>query len=187
MNDEQWLSELFHENYTLLYRTGMVFLTGKTQTDLIEEQIQETFLLAWKKRELVKQHPNPQGWLVETFRHCLQHSCRKQVREFKHRVFDRDEYYYAEALDSQQDTVEQILEAGEQIEQLYRLLGKRDADIFIRFCLHHDKAEEIGQTYGISGAAVRMCVSRVRKKVINNKTLFMSLTIFIYICLKGGK
>lgn len=187
MTDEQWLSDLFHQNYTLLYRVGLVFLADGDAGGMIEEQIQETFLLAWQKRQKLRQHPNPSGWLVETFRHCLQHSCRKQIREFRHRSFDMDASDRADIQDTVHGTAEQLIEAKEQTEQLYKLLGKRDADIFIRFCLRHDKAEDIGKAYGISGAAVRMCVSRVRQKIIANRALFLCLAVIAAACLKGGR
>ena len=84
MDIDNWFSDYYERNYVLLYRIGRLLLGYSTEQEtLIEEQIQEAFLRAWQRFEILKDHPNPDGWLVECFRKCLRNACRKRSREWK--------------------------------------------------------------------------------------------------------
>lgn len=185
--DEEWLSSLYKANYTLLFRIGRVFLgNDPSQQELIEDQIQEAFVLAWQKRTLLQKHPNPDGWLVETFRFCLLNQCRKQVREWKKRGFSVDDEKAEQIPDRNTPSAEEYVQTQEQLKMLHQLLGDRDADIFIRYCLYGVKAKEVGASYGMSEAAIRVCASRVKKKLLANQELFLCVVAMIAIGLKGG-
>ena len=136
MSSKAWLSSLFEENYALLYRVGRVFLGASlAQTDIIEDQIQETFVLAWQHQQKLSQHPNPGGWLVETFRRCLMARCRKLGREWKKQAFSLDGDGRVDYAGQTAPSAESIVQGKEQIALLKRLLGEKDADIFLRYCV----------------------------------------------------
>lgn len=185
--DEAWLSTLYERNYALLFRVGRVFLgNDPSQHGVIEDQIQETFIQAWQKQHILEKHPNPDGWLVETFRYCLLNQCRKQVREWKRRSFSLDEETAQQIPDTSVPSAEEFVQTREQLAILQRLLGDRDADIFIRYCLYGVKARDVGAAYGMSEAAIRVCASRVKKKLLANQQLFLSVVLLIAMGMKGG-
>ena len=135
VTSEDWLANLFEENYVLLYRVGRMFLgSSTTQSDIIEDQIQETFALAWERKQKLRQHPNPAGWLVETFRRCLMAQCRKLGREWKRRAFSLDEEEYPNMANRDMPTVEDLLRGKEQLALLGRLLGDAKPVIPPRLC-----------------------------------------------------
>lgn len=173
MNEETWLSELFNRNYAMLYRVGHVFLANyPSRGNMIEDQIQETFLRAWKKRSALQNHPNPDGWLVECFRKCLMNACRKQAVVWKHTAYSLDDETTPELSDSVQELPEEYVASKEQIELLMRLLGQKDAYVFLRYCVYGDSASTIAKDYQISEQALRMRVSRIKKKILANKEMF---------------
>lgn len=174
--DEAWLSRLFEENYALLYRVGRVFLgASASRANLIEDEIQETFLLAWERRHKLARHPNPAGWLVETFRRRLMAQCRRLGREGRRRAYSLDEESLPEAADDQAPAVEALFESREQLALLKRLLGERDAGIFLCYCVQGQSAAQVAATYGMSESGVRVRVSRLKKKLLQNKELFLCL------------
>lgn len=180
MSNEAWISGLFEENYVLLYRVGRVFLgASSVQADIIEDQIQETFALAWARRQKLLSHPNPGGWLVETFRRCLKAQCRKQGREWNHRAFSLDEQEAPDVADQNAPSVEELLRGREELIMLRRLLGEKDADIFLRYCVHSETAAQVAIKYNMTESGVRVRVSRLKKKLLNNKELFFCLASLV--------
>ena len=181
MTEEIWLSELYNRNYAMLFRVGRVFLGNSASSEvMIQDEIQETFLRAWKKRSILQKHPNPDGWLVECFRKCLMNACRKQAVIWKHTAYSLDEENVPTCSDKRQKSPEEYVASKEQIELLMRLLGQKDAYVFLRYCVYGDTAASIAKDYQISEQALRMRVSRIKKKVLANQELFVCV---LAICL----
>lgn len=183
MTDEAWLSELYERDYALLYRVGRIFLgSDAAREGLIEDQIQETFVRAWQKRAAVKSHPNPDGWLVECFRKCLLNACRKQAREWKRAACSLDAHPAPQFADTASLSPDEYAKTREQIDLLRRLLGEEDAQLFLRYCVYGERAAAIARDYGISETAVRMRVSRLKKKLLAHRQLFACVAL---LCLYG--
>lgn len=170
MTDEAWLSELFQRDYALLYRVGRAFAGGRET--LIEDQIQETFLTAWRKRTALRRHPNPDGWMVECFRKHLMNACRKLGREARRTAFSLDAAAEPQLPDSARLSPDDYARSREQLALLRRLLGEKDAELFLRFCVYGEKAAALAPEYGVSEAALRMRVSRLKKKILAHGELF---------------
>lgn len=179
---DTWFSELYERQYALLYRIGRVFLGyDPAQETLIEDQIQETFLRAWQKRSMLKEHPNPDGWLVECFRKCLMNACRKKSREWKYRTA-LENPDAEETREPEQLSPEEYVKSREQMDLLFRLLGREDADLFLRYCVYGEKASSIAAELNVSEQALRMRISRLKKKILRNRELF---TCLAFLCLLG--
>ena len=178
--DETYLSNLFEENYALLYRVGRVFLgASAAQAELIEDQIQETFVLAWRHRQKLAAHPNPNGWLVETFRRCLMAQCRKQGREWKRLAFSLDSDVHPPVPDAATPAPDSFVHGAEQVALLRRLLGDTDADIFLRYCVQGESARRLAADYNLSESGIRVRVSRLKKKLLSNRELFLCVVALL--------
>ncbi len=187
MADEAWLSHLFEENYALLYRVGRVFLGDSTaQADLIEDQIQETFVLAWRHEQKVRNHPNPTGWLVETFRRSLLAQCRKVGREWKRRSFSLDTDDRPDVADLSAPSVESFAQGAEQTALLTRLLGRKDAELFLRYCVRGESAGSLAADYRMSESGVRVRISRIKKKLLLNRELFLCVVALLTLGAHAG-
>ena len=180
---DDWFSEMYERNYALLYRVGRIFLGGGSAKEtLIEDQIQETFVRAWQKRSGLQKHPNPDGWLVECFRNCLMNACKKQSREWRHHAFSVDAENAHPIADQTHLSPDDYAQSKEQIDLLKRLLGEKDADMFLRYCVYGEKASTIAAELNISDQALRMRISRLKKKILSNRELFTCLAA---LCLLG--
>lgn len=182
MDDRAWLSGLFRSNYELLYRVGSLFL-GAGKGALVEDQIQEVFLLAWKKRRTLREHPNPAGWLVEALRRRLMALGRGMARESRLHAFSlddrgRDEEGRAhEPEDTRCVRPEDFLIGEERRALLTELLGREDADLFWRYCIVGSRASELAGRYRISEEAVRMRVSRIKRRLLASRELFYAVAL----------
>ncbi len=122
--DEAWYSELYQQNYALLYRLGRMLLADDpSMQQVIEDQIQNTFLLAWQLRKRLLRHPNPRGWLVATFRNGLRNQYRKQLREQKRRIHTLEDVAVQQLPDTNALTTEALLQTEDQRAALVSLLG----------------------------------------------------------------
>lgn len=183
VTNEDWFAELYARDYVLLYRVGRIFLGSKAnQEPLIEDQIQEAFVRAWQKRTSLQKHPNPDGWLVECFRNCLMNACKKQVREWKHFAFSVDAEDAPPVVDRTNLSLDDFAKSQEQIALLHHLLGSENAEIFLRYCVYGERAATIASELCISEQALRMRISRLKKRILANRELFTCLAI---LCLLG--
>ncbi len=184
MDDQTFISELFRKHYELLYRVGSLFL-GAGQGALVEDQIQEVFLLAWRKRKALRDHPNPAGWLVEAMRRRLMALGRGMARESRMRAFSMDGRQAGGAGENGEieDTScvrpEDFLIGEERRALLTQLLGREDAELFWRYCIVGTRAGELAGRYHISEEAVRMRVSRIKRRLIAHRELFYAIAVML--------
>ena len=75
---------------------------------------------------------------------------------------------------------------SEQIALLKRLLGDQEADIFLRYCVYGEKAAPIANELGITEQALRMRISRLKKKILKNRELFAVFAALFLLSVKGG-
>ncbi len=184
---EAWLTDLYERDYALLYRIGRIFLGSySNQEILIEDQIQEAFLRAWEKRNSLQKHPNPDGWLVECFRKCLMNACRKQNREWMQTAFSMDMENTPAIADATKLSPDDYVRTREQIALLKKLLGEKDTDLFLRYCVYGEKAAPIAADLGMSEQALRMRVSRLKKKLLANQEMFACLVALCLLSMRGG-
>ncbi len=187
---DAYFTALYERNYGRLYRIGHVILGyDSAMESMIEDQIQETFMRAWQKRDILKRHPNPDGWVIECFRKCLLNACKKRNREWKHFAKNPDtDHQMKEHIGTDGLTPEDFVKAKEQIDTLIRLLGKEDAGLFIRYCVDGEKAAVLASELQISEQALRMRIFRLKRKVLSNRSMFICLVFLCSFALwKGGK
>ena len=171
---EAWLTDLYERDYALLYRIGRIFLGSySNQEILIEDQIQEAFLRAWEKRNSLQKHPNPDGWLVECFRKCLMNACRKQNREWVQTAFSMDMENTPAIADATKLSPDDYVRTREQI-------------ALLRYCVYGEKAAPIAADLGMSEQALRMRVSRLKKKLLANQEMFACLVALCLLSMRGG-
>ena len=184
---EAWLTDLYERDYALLYRIGRIFLGSySNQEILIEDQIQEAFLRAWEKRNSLQKHPNPDGWLVECFRKCLMNACRKQNREWMQTAFSMDMENTPAIADATKLSPDDYVRTREQIALLKKLLGEKDTDLFLRYCVYGEKAAPIAADLGMSEQALRMRVSSLKKKLLATQEMFACLVALCLLSMRGG-
>lgn len=146
--NEDYFNILYLENYKKL----LVYVFGILQDrNFAEEIVQDTFVVAYKKIEVLQKHENPVGWLYITARNIS----RAYLREIKR-------------MKSQVALLE-IDQAGPCEENLSSKLSdhmtKEETEILVRFYEYRQSINEISAHYHITESASKMRLKRARGKV----------------------
>lgn len=86
MNREKDLDfqALFQREYPGLLRCAMGILRSRgAGQDKAEDAVQETFLLAWQRREALLSSPHPVGWTYRALRYTIWHMLRAERQQAK--------------------------------------------------------------------------------------------------------
>lgn len=180
LDDQVWLEQLYQDHFRLLLHISRTF-TGFSPSyqSKIEDEIQEVFLLAWKKREKLKCHPNPGGWLVEAMRKRLLAHYRKWRREQKHIAFSLDGEHLPQTPSTDGNEVFTAAADGVRRETLYKILGHDDAELFTLFCIDRVPASELTKRFSMTEACIRMRASRIRKKILSHPEIFLTVALIL--------
>lgn len=133
---------------------------------MIEDVSQEVYLEAYRKLDVLMQHPEPRGFLFRMARYKALHWLRE-----KNRV-EQEEVLCADSVLVLQGTEEDAYRAAEMLVTVEKLLTKEEFGIFEAHYLQGYTEKEIAIGRQKSHAAVRMSCSRMtrklRDKMINN-------------------
>ncbi len=160
--DHQEFNEMFRKNEATVYNFIRYRILDKT---LAQDVLQETFYLAYKKWDVVKDHPNQAGWLIETARHKIQAvnrkikklECEIPLDDHEH-IVAKDEYGKAE--------LDMVLETE---------LDEEDRKRLSRYFVAGYKISEMAKLENISENNMSVRLSRLRSKVaqcINEGKIF---------------
>lgn len=95
--DHLEFNEMFRRNEAIVYNFIRYRILDKS---LAQDVLQETFYLAYKKWDILKDHPNQTGWLLETARYKIQEFNRKIKKlECETSLDDHDDHEYVAAKD----------------------------------------------------------------------------------------
>ena len=153
---DKYIAALYDAQYKRLYRIAFRMIG---RSDVAEEIVQETFILALSKWETLKEHPAPEKWLVVTLSNLVKNEKRLQV--FKDMSIE--ELFHIPAAEAEQGIGE----------ILPRQLAKEDKEVLIwRYELKLDY-QEIADRLGISESGSRSrvfrAVERCRKLLADEK------------------
>ena len=81
--DHLEFNEMFRRNEAIVYNFIRYRILDKS---LAQDVLQETFYLAYKKWDILKDHPNQTGWLLETARY--------KIQEFNRKIKKLEEYWF---------------------------------------------------------------------------------------------
>lgn len=152
---DKFLKELMEAAYEKVY----IFI-DRRQTDkgLVEDVVQETFLEAYKKAEVLAEHPNPLGWLYLTARNKMLSlsGSRKDLCFFE----DGEEAYLNRAKMDDAKYGEVELE-----ESIKAVISEKDYQMLCDYYLNGYNSGELAGKYGVERGSLRMQVSRLKKKL----------------------
>lgn len=156
---DKFLRELMEAAYEKIY----TFVDRRqADKDFVEDVVQETFLEAYRKAEILMEHPNPLGWLYITARNKMM----KLNRRKKELCFFMDkETIYRERLKKDEAQYGEV----ELEEAIKATVGEEEYHILHDYYLGGYSSEEMAERYGLESGNLRMRVSRLKKKL--RKTL----------------
>ncbi|MGB9620873.1 MAG: RNA polymerase sigma factor [Brevinematia bacterium] len=157
MDDKEFFNEVFESMKGNL--TGY-FLANKVPYHLVEELVNEVFILAWEYRSTLRDRSKVKSWIFSISKNVL----RKVKNELKRRKnlfldFDQVEYsYYVEGKEDNKEDMEYALKLIERLPEKYR-------DVFILFYVEEKSIEEISKLLGISENSCKVRLFRARNMI----------------------
>lgn len=153
---DKFISSLYQSEYKRMYRVAFHQIGD---SDTAEELVHEAFFLALSRWGKLKDHPKPEGWLMETLVNLIKNERRLQ----RHSDVPIEELLTVPAIEGKQG-IEEIL--PEQ-------LTKQDKEVLIwRYELgldYREIANRLGVSETGSRSRVHRAVERCRKLLGDNK------------------
>lgn len=179
--------QFFEEIYSNYYDQLAIFCRNKIRTypflNLeLEDVIQETMQTALEKYNKLVEHENIMGWLVKTCDNKINNALKKAARRGKQlTILSIDKDAYRQVAD-RRDRLARWLsreESKEIIEVLYKSLTQMERQVFDQYYIHDHKMVEIAESQGISLAAVKKALHRIRSKARDQNKFFVFLLFWV--------
>lgn len=153
--DHLEFNEMFRRNEAIVYNFIRYRILDKS---LAQDVMQETFYLAYKKWDILKDHPNQTGWLLETARYKIQEFNRKIKKlECEISLDDHDDHEHVVAKDEYgKAELDMVLEAE---------LDEEEKTRFSRYFVAGYKISEMAKLENISENNMSVRLSRLRGKI----------------------
>lgn len=146
-----------HEQFDAIYKkyySEMYYFAKKVlgSEDMAEDVVQEAFLVAYRRFDVLSASPSPKGWLFKVLRHIIGDTYKKQARLLETISISGDEPIPT------QDKTDLRLE-------LEGALGEEDLDILIKLYVERYTYQEISELHNISVAAAKKRMQRAKVKL----------------------
>ena len=151
---DQFLKELMGATYEILYD-----FISRRQTDqgFVEDVVQETFLEAYRKAELLAEHPNQLGWLYVTARNKMMKMGGKR----------KDVCFFdgGEVVCKKLETEEEKYREVELVVSIKSAVSEKEYEMLRDYYLNGYCSKEVADKYGVDHGVIRMKMSRLKKKL----------------------
>lgn len=172
MTKEAFLSNLYQENAAFLLllckkRVGY----NQVYQELIEDCVQDTFVIATKKYELLLEHPNVRAWLVQTCMNLLLPKLKREQIKAQWTAFSLDDT--KKIYEPQINPIETHLHEKHDRDMLLKVkkdLTPKEQMIIHRYFLEKQSMREIANAFGISENAVKGAIKKFRRKAKAEKS-----------------
>lgn len=150
---------------------------------VVEECVQEVFILALKKHRELASHPDIEGWL---FRCCMNRMDSKRttyLRRSNRHAYSVDEESVPELFDPRDSfrEFEENRQFYRLIDRIHALLLENETRIFDEYFLQGYDIDEVAAHVGKSKRSVKSTIYRIRERL--KKSFFLILMVF---CVYGA-
>ena len=169
--EQDFLDHIYHENFIFLYKLSLKLLQLKgipdcQRPDLAEELVQDTFKTASQRIEILKNHPNPVGWLVNVAKKkSLEFSRRAESDRQRLLLIDAQAVLDMSSEPSAQADPSEELEYCASLDIIRETLSEEEFRLFDMVILRHMTHLAASEELGISLATSQKRVQRIREKL----------------------
>ena len=168
---DRYFNELMEKAYDKIY----IFASkGCNDRELAEDIVQETFLEAYRKADILIDHPNVMGWLYTTVKNKMMKMGSKRE---EHCLLD-EAFNYRGFAEGKGDGYKEI----ELAETIKSAVSEEEYEMLCDYYVNGYSSDEVAEKYGIDKGVIRMRISRMKKKLKEN--VILDWIIFL-ICIWG--
>lgn len=133
--------------------------------DMVDESIQKTFLKAFEEYDKIKECGYIEAWLYKTCRYRLMTELNTYRRRRKRHVAIDGNQMADGALATAVDALPKQISDKELLERILDALSEREKDIIQKRFIEGVPLKEIAQRENATDGAIRVLLTRLRKKV----------------------
>jgi DNA-directed RNA polymerase specialized sigma24 family protein len=171
-NVDLWVEKVCEENYEDLYIAGLRYLLRTNPKDIIflPDDIQEVYLLLCRKKEKLIRHPNITGWLVKTMMKVMSDREGKARKERARIAFSMDDevmlHKSQSMFEAGSDPLEIMLKKSQdEMPEMEKEIGRENLQLLQAYYEEKKTSEELAGKMQMDGAALRMRISRLKKRI----------------------
>lgn len=188
MDETGFINELFEKHYPRLLTYCTVRLKNDEQLGC--DAADSVFFIASQKKERLEQHPDPEGWLFKTANNVIR-DVRKKQRRTRKRYFTLDPSVLSATVDSfergirlegvlseEADHADEldITVTDDEIEDIKEVilssLRPEERELYELRFKKRLSVNELSSRYGISPAAVKMRLARIKLKITDKTKIY---------------
>lgn len=188
MNDERerFFEEAYSKYQKKLEKVCLVYVDyNEEYRDLIDESIQETYLIAVREYEELLNHTALEGWFVKTCYNRFTTAVSKYRRRKSHHVFSMDDENSAPQVAQTMSALDSWLineNVAAYTKRILDTLNDREAEIFQERFIEGQRMSDIANRRQSTVSAVKSILSRAKRKVRNLRDADFS----IFICISAS-
>lgn len=149
------IDEMYRRTQAEIYKFIRYRVADK---ELAKDVLQETYYVAYKKWDILCEHSNPMGWLINTAKNKIR-ELNKSLKKIECEVgLDADEYTFTEDGYGKSE-LDLIITKG---------LTEEEKNRFYKYFLHGYSISELAQLEKISENNMSVRISRLRSKIAQN-------------------
>lgn len=153
--DHQKFDEMYRRTQAEIYKFIRYRVADK---ELAKDVLQETYYVAYKKWDILCEHSNPMGWLINTAKNKIR-ELNKSLKKIECEVgLDADEYTFTEDGYGKSE-LDLIITKG---------LTEEEKNRFYKYFLHGYSISELAQLEKIFENNMSVRISRLRSKIAQN-------------------
>ena len=166
-----WLSGIYQRYAGDVYNVIRFRLRLFGLDEAADDLVQEVFLTAMEKADSLFSHPDIRRWLFATASYKARNYGRKKIREKRRTVRDfkdpAQEHLPDRSAEIALDRVfEEEIDLDDVIRRVKDGLTEPDRQLYKKAYEGKASPAELSAVYGISEAAMRMRISRLRKRIL---------------------
>lgn len=171
--DKETKDKFFNELMEKAYDKIFTFVSrGSSDMEFAQDVVQETFYEAYRKIDILMEHPNQMGWLYSTAKN------KKMKLGKKRGDIYRLHEDYEENLETENNGEEDFGEV-ELAETIKKSVSEEEYQMLRDYYLNGYTSVEVADKYGIDRGAIRMRMSRLKKRLKEN--IVVGWVIFLFI------
>lgn len=127
--------------------------------------VQEVFLIAYEKVNLLSSHPNPGGFLFQTAKNVLRQTKKESYKKFMIEVNETAIERVNNAGDDVNNVLDKNIDVTRFIEPVLQDLTEDKLQLYNLRYIQNKSMEEIAELLNIESTAVRMRFVRLRREI----------------------
>jgi RNA polymerase sigma-70 factor (ECF subfamily) len=166
-----WLSAVYQRYAKDVYNVIRFRLRSYGLVDAADDLLQEVFLTALEKCEGLVSHPDIRRWLFLTASNKIMNHVGKKFTERRRVVKNAEPCAVEQIPDLSAESIlnkiaEEEIDIDDMIRRVKDGLSEPDRQLYAQAYEGKASPAELSEVYGISEVAVRMRISRLRKRVL---------------------